>query len=447
MTDSSQPSRPPQVTTAVVISVTACVLAVVNLFDTRDELRGSSFGDALTEAQDRTGGGVGLSNDQLLSALQVLVFVSGALAAAAAVLAVYAWQRNRAAWIGFFVLAAPLALTLPVAGVLPVLLLASGATFLASRPARDWFAGREPAAAGPQVALSQEGPPGPPPERPQPPPYSGTFGGGASAVPPGASGDPQERPDPAPEGQSQPPAYGPWHGASPTQGPGQGPGQGSPQGYPGGGYGGGHLAQRPGQDPDRRPGTVTTACVLTWLATFLVAVMTALIALVVAADRTRFLDEFQRQADVANLDVTQDQILAITWTMIGIGLFWCLAAAGLAVAAFRRSRGGRIGLAISAAMTVLVSLLLILSFVAVVPLLLGLAVLVLLFTGGANDWYARRTPYPRPPSGGGSFGGPQAPYPPQEHPQQYPPQYPQSPQQYPTQHPDQPPPPGRAKPW
>src|ERR671920_135794 len=155
MTDSPQPSRPQQVTTAVVISVAACVLAVINLFRTRDMLRGTAFRDSLTEAQEQAGG-LGASNSQLVAVLEVLVFVSGALAAAAAVLAIYAWQRNRAARIGFFVLAGLLALTLPVAGVLPVLLLASGATFLATRPARDWFAGRTPAASSGHLTLSQD---------------------------------------------------------------------------------------------------------------------------------------------------------------------------------------------------------------------------------------------------------------------------------------------------
>ena len=448
MSDSSQPSRPQQVTTAVVISVAACVLAVINLFDMRDELRGTSFRDTLTEAEGRTGT-VGLSDDQMAAVLEVLVLVSGALAAAAAVLAIYAWQRNRAAWIGFFVLAALLALTLPVAGVLPVLLLASGATFLASRPVRDWFAGRPPATAGSPLVMSQEGPEGQASGRAEPPPYPGRFGGGSSAVPPDPTpGDPtgqppgqQDRPAPPSGGSSAPPAYGPWHGAGNDQGQvqgqvqGQGPGAPYGQGWPPPGYDPGRAAQQVGRDPHKRPGTVTAACVITWLATFLVAALTGLIAIVLSADRTRFLREFQRQADVANVQVTQDQILGITWTMIGIGLFWCLAAALLAVAAFRRSRGGRIGLAISAAMTVLVSLLLILSFVSAVPLLLGVAVLVLLFTGGANDWYARRTPYATGP-GGGPPGGQQ--YPPYGQ-EPYPPHYPQ--QQYPSQ------PPGQNKPW
>jgi len=178
---------------------------------------------------------------------------------------------------------------------------------------------------------------------------------------------------------------------------------------------------------------VTVACAITWLGSFLVAALVTVLSLILAADRTRFLREFQRQADDANLTVTRDQVLAVTWTVVGIALFWCLAAAVLAVLAFRRSRGGRIGLAVSAAMTVLVSLVLILSVVAAVPLLLGVAVLVLLFTGGANDWYARRPSYPQ------HLGGPPS-QPPQYQPTDY-----QPPPGYPQQQP--PPPSGRPGPW
>jgi hypothetical protein len=456
MTDSPQPSRPQQVTTAVVLSVAACVLAVVNLFGTRDDLRGTSLRDTIAEAQD--GAGALAQDEQLVvRVLEVLVFVSGALAAAAAVLAIYAWQRNRAAWIGFFVLAGLMALTLPVAGVLPVLMLAAGATFLASRPVRDWFADRAPATSGPPVAWAQQqGPPegdggaGP---GPQPPPYPGRFGagGGSTAAPSGEEGGSPEQPGTTgrPDG---PPSYGPWHGGSdPAQpqpqphpqpyaqpqaqpqepGPAYAPGYGAPPHVPAYGEWQGQ-SQGPGRDPDKRPATVTAACVITWVGCALVVLVTGIVALVLSADRGAFVREFQRQADIADVQVTADEVLAIAWTIAALALLWCLVAVTLAVLAFRRSRGGRIGLAVSAALTVVVSLLLVLSVIAVVPLLLGIAVLVLLFTGGANDWYARRTGWHGPPAGGGPYG------PPVEQPPSYGQQGPYG---------QQPPPPGRSGPW
>ena len=479
MTDSPPPSRPQQVTTAVVISVTACVLAVVNLFSTRDELRGTTLRDTVAEAQ--AGVGFGTDEQLVLRVLEVMVLVSGALAATGIVLAVYAWQRHRAAWIGFFVVAALLALTLPVAGVLPILLLACGATFLATRPVRDWFADRVTAPAGSHVALAQEGPSdsagGPPGQ--QPPPYPGRFGsGGSSAVPPAQP--PQESPPAGGQEPDAPPSYGPWHGGVGLGKPGEGQGGEAPDPSYGGpsygqssnpsygqsygqpspyygqsygqsdphGYGPSYGAPGPGRDPDKRPGTVTTACVLTWVGASLVGLLTALASLVLLSDRGSFVREFRRQAEGADLQVTVDQALAVAWTMTGLLLLWCLLAIVLAVLAFRRSRGGRIGLAVSAGLTVLISLLAILSIVAAVPLFMGIAVLVLLFTGGANDWYARRASWSPPgagPYGGGHPGDPMVPQAGQQPPygQQQPP-YGQQPPPYGQQ---PPPPPGRSGPW
>jgi hypothetical protein len=228
----------------------------------------------------------------------------------------------------------------------------------------------------------------------------------------------------------QAPAYGPWHGAAD---PGKAQGQGYPaQGYPAQGYPG----QLAGGGPDKRPGTVTAACAITWIGSVLVALLVALIALVLLSDPDSFVREVQREADVANVQVTRAQALSVTWTIVGVTLVWCLLAIVLAVLAFRRSRGGRIGLAVSAALTVLVSLLAILSVVAALPLLLGVAVLVLLFTGGANDWFARRGGWPTPPSAGGSYPGQVGGQPGQAYGQPPAPPYGQ-----------QPPPPGRSGPW
>ena len=65
----------------------------------------------------------------------------------------------------------------------------------------------------------------------------------------------------------------------------------------------------------------------------------------------------------------------------------------LAVFAMRRSNVSRILLVISASVAGLLSLLAIGSVVSAVWLLACIAVVVLLFTGGAGDWYARRRRY------------------------------------------------------
>jgi hypothetical protein len=82
----------------------------------------------------------------------------------------------------------------------------------------------------------------------------------------------------------------------------------------------------------------------------------------------------------------------------------------LAFFVVRRSRPARIALVGSSVMVVLLSLLMILSGFSVVTLILGVVVTVLLFTGGAGEWFSR-TPstggYQDPYAGyGGSYADP-----------------------------------------
>ena len=72
---------------------------------------------------------------------------------------------------------------------------------------------------------------------------------------------------------------------------------------------------------------------------------------------------------------------------------WCVIACVLAVFAMRRSNVSRILLVISATVAGLLSLLAIGSVVSAVWLLACLAVVIMLFIGGAGDWYARRRRY------------------------------------------------------
>ena len=63
----------------------------------------------------------------------------------------------------------------------------------------------------------------------------------------------------------------------------------------------------------------------------------------------------------------------------------------LAVLTVKRHGWARIVLTVSAVMAALTSLLLILSVFTVVTLVLAVAAVVLLFVGGANDWFAHRS--------------------------------------------------------
>src|SRR3954468_8083528 len=113
MTERPAAPRPQQVTTAVVLAVTGCLLTLANLFSVRDELNGTTVQQGLQDAEKQAQG-VGLSAAAMTDVLHGLVYVSGALTAAVTVLAVYAWRRHRGAWLALFVLAALMVLTLPV---------------------------------------------------------------------------------------------------------------------------------------------------------------------------------------------------------------------------------------------------------------------------------------------------------------------------------------------
>ena len=93
------------------------------------------------------GNGLGVSAGWVLEVLHGMVLLNGALAAVTAVLAVYVIQRHHAARIGFSVAAALMLLTAPLSGGVMAMLVAFAATMLWGQPARDWFAGREPAPA------------------------------------------------------------------------------------------------------------------------------------------------------------------------------------------------------------------------------------------------------------------------------------------------------------
>jgi hypothetical protein len=149
---------------------------------------------------------------------------------------------------------------------------------------------------------------------------------------------------------------------------------------------------------------VTVAAVLTWVGSGIVALVMVGFMVLLAADGDAFVREFDAAAADTRVSLSRDQVIGVGWAVAAIFLFWSLAACALAAFAVRRSQGARIGLAVSAAMSLLISLLSILSGFAVVTLLLSLVTLGLLFTGGANAWYAGRpqapTPHPGAPPGG-----------------------------------------------
>jgi lysylphosphatidylglycerol synthetase-like protein (DUF2156 family) len=462
VSDDKGPARPRQVTTTVVMAIVFDLVLLASLFDTLGRLRTPETREALDQVLGAPpGNGLGITTAQVIEVLRVLVFASGALAAVALVFAVFVLQRHRAARVGFTVTAALMLLTVPAAGLLP-LFVALTAIPMWSRAARDWYAGREPLPAGADARalrlLSQQGPP------PAPAPFGNEPGQGAApgsaapgpAAPPATGAQPPPLYGPPPYGPpygqppSGPPPYGPPYGQTPS-GPspyGQTPSGPSPYGQTPSGqppygqvpYGQpgyptavhGYAAYPTYRDPDQRPLTVTIASVLIWVGAGVTATLMLAFVAILAVAGDSFVSAFEKTAQQSDVTLTADEAMAVGWTVAAVFLVWSIAALVLAVLAFRRSNAARIALVVSSVMTALVSLLGITSGISAITLVMAVATVVLLFTGGANQWYSnsRRGSGVPPPSG--SWGPP----PPQS--------VQQSPQAYPPQHQ---PPAERPKPW
>jgi hypothetical protein len=143
-------------------------------------------------------------------------------------------------------------------------------------------------------------------------------------------------------------------------------------------------------DPNRRPGTVTTACILTWVFASLAIASAGAMLVAVTAGRDEFVDSWEKESDLAALDVDAETAADVIVVLMAVCLVLAALAIVVAVAAFRRSSAGRVGLMVLSGLTAVVSLLL---SVAIVPFLWVIAstvTLILLFTGSVNQWYTRR---------------------------------------------------------
>ncbi|HSE07669.1 MAG TPA: DUF308 domain-containing protein [Nocardioidaceae bacterium] len=142
MTEQNTAARPSQVTMAGWVALIGSVLLVLTLFDSVSKLRTVEFRDTIDEfLSTPPGNGLGLEISQVQEILRVLMFFSGAAAAAATVLAIYVLQRNNAARVGYTIAAVAIMLTAPVSGGFLPVMITFAAIMLWTKPARDWFAG------------------------------------------------------------------------------------------------------------------------------------------------------------------------------------------------------------------------------------------------------------------------------------------------------------------
>ena len=148
---------------------------------------------------------------------------------------------------------------------------------------------------------------------------------------------------------------------------------------------------------DRRPGTVTAAAWITIVFSALTALLSALGALGMVVARDQVVTEMERVPEFQDANIDADAVVGVLVAIILAVVVWALIAIVLAVFVLRRSNVARILLVISSAVVVLLSLLGITSGLSVVTLVAALATIVLLFVGGAGDWFN----HVQPPAGGG----------------------------------------------
>jgi len=362
------------------VAALGSAMLVFTLFDSISNVRSIEVRESVEKfLAAPPGDGLGLTVPAAVEILRGLMLFTGAFAAAATVLAIYVFQRNKSARIGYTVSAVVIMLTAPISGSFLPVMIAFSAMMMWSKPARDWFSGtadvpvqkdqrgtalssQEPDDAGippSSDAAAAEWPrmPDLSSERPVPPPTQGF-------------GSPEQPSLPPPTPQYPPPPYG----------------QQPPQQYGG----------QP-HDPQKRPTTVTIAAWLTWGFSALTLLVFALMVLVMLAARDQLLDALQSDPNFASVDFSTDDLMAALWVVSAVALFWCAASIALAILAYNRLNWARITLVVSASVALLFSLAAF-PFGLLHALAAG-ATIALLFTGGANEWYARKANMPAPYAG------------------------------------------------
>jgi hypothetical protein len=148
-----------------------------------------------------------------------------------------------------------------------------------------------------------------------------------------------------------------------------------------------------GRDPNARPGTVTAAAIITMILSGLCAVLFFGLTAVMAVAKEDFIDLVQDEARKQDQSFSRADVESVYGVIIGVMVvmaIWCLIALVLAIFVLRRSQVARILLVVSASIAGLLSLLAITSGASIVTLAGTIAVIVMLFAGGASDWFRNK---------------------------------------------------------
>jgi hypothetical protein len=150
-------------------------------------------------------------------------------------------------------------------------------------------------------------------------------------------------------------------------------------------YGQQPYGQQPGGD--RRPGTVTAAAWITIVLSAITAALFGFTGLGLFIARDQVITEMERVPEFQDANIDADAAVGVLVAVILGLVVWAIIAIVLAVLVMRRSNVARILLVISSAVVALFSLLGVTSGVSAVTLVAAIAVIVLLFVGGAGAWF------------------------------------------------------------
>lgn len=176
---------------------------------------------------------------------------------------------------------------------------------------------------------------------------------------------------------------------------------GEPPAYGGQPYGSQPYGQTYGQtygspaggDPDKRPGTVTAAGALAIVFSTISLVLFGLIVVGIAVARDdvqkAINDELSKQTDMG--EISASDLTNLVLIVMLVCVFWAICGIVLGVLTLKRHNWARIMLVVSSGFTAAFCLLGITSLISGIPLIAAVATIVLLFTGGANEWFSRRS--------------------------------------------------------
>lgn len=351
MSESNAP-RPGQVTLAAWLIILGSLAAVAASWQQISTLRTLDTRDKVHQMLAGPLAGSGASVNAVLDVMHGLAVISGACAAAAAILGWYALQRDRSARIGLTVLAIPLFFAGMSGGGFFSSLAAASVVLLWMPAARSWYAGVD--RPGNPALTEPSGQPGQPEHAADRPSLEPAHHTATYAAPPMSAQQPQA-----------------WTG---------------------------HWQQAATPEVEtRRPTAVTIAAILTWVTSALFSASTLLAAVVTTANPS-MLDSLVKKEQAVlessgqgGVQISTDLLLVALWLVTAAVVLLAVTVSVFAVFAWRRQEWARIALLVCSGVAAAFFLISALSSPATVLFLAAaVATFASLLRPETRSWFARR---------------------------------------------------------